>query len=188
MSKEESEEEAKLAEEVAPASPKATGETKAGEATEEVASKDAKPTARPIDEEAKKATADDEPASKKQKVDEKPDDVTKKTGEKAEGKEEVEAYKIDEPPEKPSTDDERIDSPAVVLFGLHPLVKEAPLSKLLETFGVLKSCSVRMAFASRYSSVEFETTEQAKAAYRALNNAKVMGKPVLVQPTVTKKN
>lgn len=188
MSKEQSKEETKVAEEVNPASPKATEETKAGEDTEEVASKDAETTTRPIDEEAKKATAGDEPASKKQKVEEKTE-ATKKASVKEDKKEEeVEAYKIDEPPEKPSTDDERIDSPAVVLFGLHPLVKEAPLSKLLETFGVLKSCSVRMAFASRYSSVEFETTEQAKAAYRALNNAKVMGKPVLVQPTVSKKH
>ena len=97
MSKEESEEEAKLAEEVAPASPKAPGETKAGEATEEVASKDAKPTARPIDEEAKKATADDEPASKKQRVDEKPDDVTKKTGEKAEGRKKSRLIRLTSP-------------------------------------------------------------------------------------------
>mmetsp|Transcript_26994 Transcript_26994/g.41470 ORF Transcript_26994/g.41470 Transcript_26994/m.41470 type:complete len:193 (+) Transcript_26994:83-661(+) len=137
-------------------------------------------------EDSEGKSSEDGPAAKKQKLeDEKPKSDEK---DKNEEPEEVKAYEIDEAPATPSTDDDKINSPAVVLFGLHPLIKEAPLSKLLETYGALKSCSVRMAFASRYGSVEFETTDQAKAAYRALNNAKIMGKPVLIQPTVVKKN
>jgi RNA recognition motif-containing protein len=129
-------------------------------------------------------SSEDGPAAKKQKLEEEMPKSDEK--DKNEEPEEVKAYEIDEAPTAPSTDDDKINSPAVVLFGLHPLIKEAPLSKLLENYGALKSCSVRMAFASRYGSVEFETTDQAKAAYRALNNAKIMGKPILVKPTVVR--
>jgi RNA recognition motif-containing protein len=68
------------------------------------------------------------------------------------------------------------------LFGLHPLVKEPPLKKMCEKYGHVQQLGVRSAFASRYGHVEFGTVQQAKDAYKALNGAKLLQKPLLVQP------
>jgi RNA recognition motif. (a.k.a. RRM, RBD, or RNP domain) len=96
----------------------------------------------------------------------------------------VDEYTLDEPlPTDSNQDDSRIDTPNIILFGLHPLVREPPLKKLCEHFGQVKTISVRSAFASRYGHVEFETVEEAKEAFRALNGAKLLHKALLVQPT-----
>jgi hypothetical protein len=103
----------------------------------------------------------------------------------------VEKYELDPTPEGSSDegkkeDDEtianKITTPSLMLFGLHPLVKESPLQKLCETYGTVKDMSVRSAFASRYGHVEFETVEQARTCYKALNGAKLLHKAILVQP------
>lgn len=95
----------------------------------------------------------------------------------------VEEYTLDAPPTAENTDDARIDTPSLILFGLHPLVKEPPLRKMCEKYGEIISMGVRSAFASRYGHVEFASVEQAKDAYRALNGATLLHKPLLVQPT-----
>lgn len=98
----------------------------------------------------------------------------------------VEEYTLDDDgatPSDNSQDDSKIETPSIILFGLHPLVREPPLRKLCEHYGEIQTMSVRSAFASRYGHVEFATVEQAKQAYRALNGAKLLHKAILVQPT-----
>lgn len=96
----------------------------------------------------------------------------------------VDEYTLDEPlPTDSNQDDSRIDTPNIILFGLHPLVREPPLKKLCENFGLVKAITVRSAFASRYGHIEYETVEEAKGAFRALNGAKLLHKALLVQPT-----
>jgi RNA recognition motif. (a.k.a. RRM, RBD, or RNP domain) len=96
----------------------------------------------------------------------------------------VDEYILDEPPPADSNqDDSKIDTPNIILFGLHPLVREPPLKKMCEHYGEIQSVSVRSAFASRYGHIEFASVQEAKAAYRALNGAKLLHKAILVQPT-----
>lgn len=96
----------------------------------------------------------------------------------------VDEYTLDEPPPVDANqDDSKIDTPNIILFGLHPLVREPPLKKLCEHYGQIQAVSVRSAFASRYGHIEYASVEEAKAAYRALNGAKLLHKSILVQPT-----
>lgn len=76
----------------------------------------------------------------------------------------------------------KITNPSLILFGLHPLIKEGPLKKTLEKFGSVTSIAVRSAFASRYGSVTYATTEEAQSAYKALNGFSIFHKKMLVQP------
>jgi hypothetical protein len=84
-----------------------------------------------------------------------------------------------------NADVDRINTPNLILFGLHPLVKEKPLQKLCEHYGTVTSMTVRSAFANRYGHVGYETIEQARTAYVALNGAKLFTKTILVQPAAT---
>jgi RNA recognition motif. (a.k.a. RRM, RBD, or RNP domain) len=99
----------------------------------------------------------------------------------------VDKYKLDAPlseSEQPSDDDveKKITSPCLILFGLHPLIREAPLKKMCEDYGNVVNLTVRSAFANRYGHVEFETIEEARNCYKALNGAKLLHKAILVQP------
>jgi RNA recognition motif. (a.k.a. RRM, RBD, or RNP domain) len=95
----------------------------------------------------------------------------------------VDEYTLDAPPATANTDDSRIEMPSIILFGLHPLVKESPLRKMCEQYGTVKTIAVKSAFASRYGHVEFATVDEAKTAYNALNGASLLQKQILVQPT-----
>ena len=105
----------------------------------------------------------------------------------------VEKYELDPvgPDDKPreEEDDEaiaaKITTPNLILFSLHPLIKESPLQKLCESYGTVKSITVRSAFASRYGHVEFDTVEEARACYKAINGRKLLHKAILVQPGST---
>lgn len=79
---------------------------------------------------------------------------------------------------------DKITNPSLILFGLHPLIKEGPLKKTLQQFGNVESMTVRSAFASRYGSVTFSTTAEAQSAYKALNGFSIFHKKMLVQPGV----
>lgn len=96
----------------------------------------------------------------------------------------VEKYALDQPPASDANQDKtKISTPALMVFGLHPLVKEKPFKKLCEDFGTpIQSFGVRSAFASRYCHLEYSTVDQAQAAYVALNGAKLFQKALLVQP------
>lgn len=108
----------------------------------------------------------------------------------------VDEYQLDEPAPSVVSDeatadagaapgddvDSKIVTPNLILFGLHPLVREAPLRKMCERYGTVTSMTVRSAFANRYGHVGYETVGQAKAAYIALNGAKLLHKTLLVQP------
>jgi RNA recognition motif. (a.k.a. RRM, RBD, or RNP domain) len=98
-------------------------------------------------------------------------------------KDDVDEYTLDAPPTSENTDDAKIDSPNIILFGLHPLVKESPLRKMCEQYGTVQTIAVKSAFSSRYGHVEFATVDQAKKAYNALNGASLLQKQILVQPT-----
>mmetsp|Transcript_25485 Transcript_25485/g.60296 ORF Transcript_25485/g.60296 Transcript_25485/m.60296 type:complete len:225 (-) Transcript_25485:1242-1916(-) len=80
------------------------------------------------------------------------------------------------------SDGKKITNPSLILFGLHPLIKEGPLKKTLQKYGNVTSITVRSAFASRYGSVTYETTEEAQSAYKALNGFSIFHKKMLVQP------
>jgi RNA recognition motif-containing protein len=96
----------------------------------------------------------------------------------------VDEYTLDAPPTRDNTtDDSKIDTPNIILFGLHPLIKESPLKKMCEHYGTVQTIAVKSAFASRYGHVEFATVDQAKKAYNALNGASLLQKQILVQPT-----
>ena len=111
-----------------------------------------------------------EPAAKKQKLDTSVGDPNEAV------------YTLDAPPSD-DNDPSKIPSPSIMLFGLHPLVREGPLRVLLEKSGEVKSVSIRSAFASRYAPVEFKDLDAARAAYKDLNGAKLMQKSILIQPT-----
>jgi hypothetical protein len=114
------------------------------------------------------------PAPKKQKF----EPLPKKAEEK---EEEIVEYELEGEPSA-ANDDGKIDTPALVLFGLHPLVREPSLRKLCETWGTVDTIGVRSAFASRYGHVIYSSISEAKAAYNAMNGAKLMSKSILVQP------
>ena len=106
----------------------------------------------------------------------------------------VEKYKLDEGPpaessSKESEDDiaKKITSPCLILFGLHPLIREPPLRKMCEDYGKVVDLTVRSAFANRYGHVEFETVEEARGCYKALNGAKLLHKAIMVQPSKPQK-
>mmetsp|Transcript_15129 Transcript_15129/g.33100 ORF Transcript_15129/g.33100 Transcript_15129/m.33100 type:complete len:214 (-) Transcript_15129:152-793(-) len=153
-------------------------------------------------EEASSSSTDttDEPAAKKTKLNE--DDETTETQPSSTAAtdattptpppphprqlEPVPAMPIKYEPTSESNDDatDKIHSPALILFNLHPLVQDGPLKEFLqEHYGTVQTLRVKSAFASRYASVQFDDTVTARAAYKALNGAKLMSKSILVQPT-----
>ncbi|KAG7337423.1 RNA recognition motif containing protein [Nitzschia inconspicua] len=100
----------------------------------------------------------------------------------------VEKYELDSPlseADQPSDEDteSKITSSGLILFGLHPLVRESPLKKMCEEYGVVVNLTVRSTFASRYGHVEFESVDAARKCYQALNGAKLLHKAILVQPS-----
>lgn len=105
----------------------------------------------------------------------------------------VEKYTLDEGPPSDSTNEsdedvaKKVMSPCLILFGLHPLIREQPLKKLCEDYGTIVDITVRSAFANRYGHVEFETVEEARACYKALNGAKLLHKAIMVQPSKPQK-
>jgi hypothetical protein len=100
----------------------------------------------------------------------------------------VEKYKLESPPPADNTNEEdaekKITTPNLMLFGLHPLIKAPPLQKMLEEYGTVKAITVRSAFASRYGHITFETVEEARKCYTAINGAKLLHKAFLVQPSM----
>jgi RNA recognition motif. (a.k.a. RRM, RBD, or RNP domain) len=102
---------------------------------------------------------------------------------KIEMTDDVDEYTLDAPPATANTDDSKIETPNIILFGLNPFVKESPLRKMCEHYGTVKTIAVKSTFASRYGHVEYATVEQAKKAYNALNGASLLQKQILVQPT-----
>ena len=103
----------------------------------------------------------------------------------------VDKYTLDSPPSSDANQDAstKIETPALMVFGLHPLVKEEPLKKLCEEYGSpIQSLGVRSAFASRYCHLEYTSVDQAQAAYAALNGAKLFQKALLVQPAPAPKS
>ncbi|KAL3905399.1 MAG: hypothetical protein SGARI_004481 [Bacillariaceae sp.] len=108
----------------------------------------------------------------------------------------VDKYTLDDvegPPaessSKESDDDiaKKITSPCLILFGLHPLIREPPLKKMCEDYGKIVDITVRSAFANRYGHVEFETVEEARTCYKALHGAKLLHKAIMVQPSKPQK-
>ena len=99
----------------------------------------------------------------------------------------VDKYTLECAPPSDNTNEKdaatKIVTPNLMLFGLHPLVKESPFQKLLEDYGRVKQVTVRSAFASRYGHVSFDTIEEARKCYTALNGAKLLHKTFLVQPS-----
>jgi len=71
-----------------------------------------------------------------------------------------------------------------MLFGLHPLIRELPLTKLLEEYGIVNAVTVRTAFASRYGHVSFNTVDEARKCYTGIHGAKLLHKKFLVQPSM----
>lgn len=99
----------------------------------------------------------------------------------------VEKYSLESPPPENNTNaadvTKKIITANLMLFGLHPLIKAAPLQKMLEDYGTVKAITVRSAFASRYGHVSFETVEEARRCYVAIHGAKLLHKTFLVQPS-----
>lgn len=100
----------------------------------------------------------------------------------------VEKYTLECPPPSDNTNEEdakkKITTPNLMLFGLHPLIREKPLQKMLEEHGKVLSITVRSAFASRYGHITFETVEEARKCYTAIHGAKLLHKAFLVQPSM----
>jgi len=99
----------------------------------------------------------------------------------------VDKYKLESPPPPNNTNqqdvEEKIVTSNLMLFGLHPLIKESPLKNMLEDYGKVQSITVRSAFASRYGHVSFEKVDEARKCYVAINGAKLLHKTFLVQPS-----
>jgi len=100
----------------------------------------------------------------------------------------VEKYKLEAPPPDDNTNEldatVKITTANLMLFNLHPLVKEGPLRKMLEDYGTVEAITVRSAFASRYGHVSFATTEEARKCYVGIHGAKLLHKTFLVQPSM----
>jgi hypothetical protein len=99
----------------------------------------------------------------------------------------VDKYALEDLPPADNTNEKdaeaKITTPNLMLFGLHPLIKESPLTKLLEDYGEVKAVTVRSAFASRYGHVSFSTIDEARKCYIAIHGAKLLHKTFLVQPS-----
>ncbi len=100
----------------------------------------------------------------------------------------AEKYKLEVPPPENNTNEadvtKKITTPNLMLFGLHPLIREEPLKKMLEDYGTVHAITVRSAFASRYGHVSFATVEEAQKCYVAIHGAKLLHKTFLVQPSM----
>lgn len=100
----------------------------------------------------------------------------------------VEKYKLEAPPPEDNTNEadvtKKITTANLMLFGLHPLIREDPLKKMLEDYGTVQAITVRSAFASRYGHVSFDTVEEARKCYVAIHGAKLLHKAFLVQPSM----
>lgn len=100
----------------------------------------------------------------------------------------VEKYKLEVPPPENNTNEadvtKKITTANLMLFGLHPLIREGPLKKMLEDYGTVHAITVRSAFASRYGHVSFATVEEAQKCYVAIHGAKLLHKTFLVQPSM----
>lgn len=100
----------------------------------------------------------------------------------------VEKYKLEVPPPEDNTNEadvtKKITTANLMLFGLHPLIREGPLKKMLEDYGTVQAITVRSAFASRYGHVSFATVEEAQKCYVAIHGAKLLHKTFLVQPSM----
>lgn len=143
---------------------------------------DDKAKKQPLDDSDEKETKETEPPPKKAKIAMPPAVSALQLN--------VEKYTLDAQPASDANKDAttKIATPGLMVFGLHPLVKEDPLKKLCEDFGSpIQSFGVRSAFASRYCHLEYESVQQAQAAYTALNGAKLFQKALLVQPAPVSK-
>lgn len=100
----------------------------------------------------------------------------------------AEKYKLEAPPPEDNTNEadvgKKITTSNLMLFGLHPLIKETPLRAMLEDYGSVQAITVRSAFASRYGHVSFATVEEARRCYVAIHGAKLLHKTFLVQPSM----
>mmetsp|Transcript_13121 Transcript_13121/g.12940 ORF Transcript_13121/g.12940 Transcript_13121/m.12940 type:complete len:250 (+) Transcript_13121:73-822(+) len=100
----------------------------------------------------------------------------------------VEKYTLESPPPVDNTNEKdaetKIMTPNLMLFNLHPLIRELPLTKLLEEYGIVNAVTVRTAFASRYGHVSFNTVEEARKCYTGIHGAKLLHKKFLVQPSI----
>lgn len=100
----------------------------------------------------------------------------------------VEKYELEVPPPENNTNEadvtKKITTANLMLFGLHPLIREGPLKKMLEDYGSVQAITVRSAFASRYGHVSFATVEEARKCYVAIHGAKLLHKAFLVQPSM----
>jgi len=100
----------------------------------------------------------------------------------------VEKYTLESPPPDDNTNEKdaetKITTPNLMLFGLHPLIRELPLTKLLEEYGIVNAVTVRTAFASRYGHVSFNTVDEARKCYTGIHGAKLLHKKFLVQPSM----
>lgn len=76
---------------------------------------------------------------------------------------------------------EVLSANALVIFGLHPLVKKEEMQEVLEKFGEVERVEIKKAFASSYCFCDYKTNEEAKAAIEKLNGTDLRGKSLIVK-------
>lgn len=89
---------------------------------------------------------------------------------------------LEDPPDFTPETLEPLTTASIVLFGLHPACNEAKLKPLLQQFGSLTNCAVKMAFSSRYACVTYSSIEQAQTALNQLNGRLLLQKKIMVRP------
>ena len=125
-----------------------------------------------------------DPASKKQKTDQdvgKKEDDEKEGGSKGEDKKDEDKKAATTTSKQVEVKREKLSANALVIFGLHPIVKKDEMEKILGEFGKVERLEIRRAFASVYCFCDYQTNEEAKKAIETLNGKEVHGKRLIVK-------
>mmetsp|Transcript_27857 Transcript_27857/g.41112 ORF Transcript_27857/g.41112 Transcript_27857/m.41112 type:complete len:192 (+) Transcript_27857:56-631(+) len=86
-----------------------------------------------------------------------------------------------EMPQEAKVKHEILSANALVIFGLHPLVKKEEMKEVLDKFGEVERLEMKKAFASTYCFCDYKTNEEAKTAIEKLNGTELKGKPLIVK-------
>lgn len=75
---------------------------------------------------------------------------------------------------------EELSANALVIFGLHPLIKKDEMNEVMSKYGKVERVEIRKAFASTYCFCDYETSEEAQKAIDKLNGTKLRDKGPLI--------
>ena len=128
---------------------------------------------KPEGENSKKEPTTLAPVSKKTKLE-------TKENEESETKSAEEGNQIPKKAPEAKVNHEELSANALVIFGLHPLIKKEEMTEVMSKYGKVERVEIRKAFASTYCFCDYETSEEAQKAIDKLNGTKLRDKGPLI--------